>query len=87
MARLTVNVLIFSSVLNHVNIFICLGLIEIFVIEQGNGTWEGRLRIMHVSADDVAREYVLKARNDVGLQEYRVSISTSTEPQGMRHIS
>ncbi|XP_021923812.1 fasciclin-3 isoform X1 [Zootermopsis nevadensis] len=49
---------------------------------MGNGTWEGQLLIMRVSADDVTRQYVLKATNDVGEQTYRVSISTSTEPEG-----
>jgi hypothetical protein len=41
---------------------------------------------MHVSADDVAREYVLNVRNEVGEQKYRLSISTSSEPPGTRYI-
>jgi hypothetical protein len=55
------------------------------VLEQGNGTWEAQLRIMRVTAEDVARRYLLRARNDVGEQQYTVRISTSAEPQGMRH--
>lgn len=54
-------------------------------MEQGNGTWEAQLRIMRVTAEDVARNYILIARNDVGEQKYTVKISTSAEPQGMRN--
>lgn len=49
---------------------------------MGNGTWEAELRIMRVTAEDVDRRYVLKARNEVGEEQYTVMISTSTEPQG-----
>jgi hypothetical protein len=40
---------------------------------------------MRVTVEDVAREYTLRARNDVGEQIYTVKISTSAEPQGMRN--
>jgi hypothetical protein len=66
--------------------FVCLELSELFVLEQGNGTWEAQLRIMRVTAEDVNRNYILRARNDVGEQQYTVRISTSAEPQGMRNI-
>jgi hypothetical protein len=39
---------------------------------------------MRVTAEDVDRKYLLRARNDVGEQQYVVRISTSAEPQGMR---
>jgi hypothetical protein len=38
---------------------------------------------MRVTADDVTKEYVLKAQNELGEYQYRVTISTSTEPEGM----
>lgn len=50
--------------------------------DMGNGTWEAQLRIMRVTAEDVDKNYVLRARNDVGEQQYTVRISTSAEPQG-----
>jgi hypothetical protein len=40
---------------------------------------------MRVTAEDVDRNYILRARNDVGEQQYTVRISTSAEPQGMRN--
>jgi hypothetical protein len=40
---------------------------------------------MRVTAEDVDRNYILKARNEVGEQQYTVRISTSAEPQGMRN--
>jgi hypothetical protein len=55
------------------------------MLEQGNGTWEAQLRITRVTVEDVARNYILRARNDVGEQQYTVRISTSAEPQGMRN--
>jgi len=73
-----------TSVFNPLNLCICFELSEFFVLEQGNGTWEGQLRITRVTPEDVTRKYILKARNEMGEQQYRVSISTSAEPQGTR---
>jgi hypothetical protein len=77
--------LISSNFFSHINIYVYLELSEMLVLEQGNGTWEAQLRIMRVTTEDVDRRYVLRARNDVGEQQYTVKISTSAEPQGIRH--
>jgi hypothetical protein len=53
-----------------------------FVLQQGNSTWVAMLRISSVTAWDVERSYVLNVRNDVGEQQYRVRISSSSQPEG-----
>lgn len=50
------------------------------VRDMGNSTWTAELRILHVTVEDVERNYELTARNEVGTEKYTVRISTSSEP-------
>lgn len=49
---------------------------------QGRGAWSVILTIDSVQKSDTEKEYVLEARNDEGAYEYRIVLSTSTEPAG-----
>lgn len=40
------------------------------------------LTIDSVQKSDTEKEYILEARNDEGAFEYRIALSTSTEPAG-----
>lgn len=49
---------------------------------QGRGRYEANLRIAAIKKEDTETEYVLRAYNDLGTQEYRFKISTNPEPEG-----
>lgn len=49
---------------------------------QGSGTWAAVLNIAKVTAKDVEKKYTLVAENELGLESYKVAISTSPAPPG-----
>lgn len=49
---------------------------------QGKGVWSVILTIDSVQKSDTEKEYVLEATNNEGSYEYRVVLSTSSEPAG-----
>lgn len=49
---------------------------------QGRGRYEANLRIAAIKKEDTDTEYILRAYNDLGQQEYRFKISTNPEPEG-----
>ncbi|XP_030746572.1 centrosomal protein of 290 kDa [Sitophilus oryzae] len=53
-----------------------------FARELGNGRYLAVLRIARIGKQDTEKVYILKAYNDQGSQEYRVKISTNSEPKG-----
>ncbi|XP_030747489.1 fasciclin-3 isoform X2 [Sitophilus oryzae] len=54
-----------------------------FARELGNGRYLAVLRIARIGKQDTEKVYILKAYNDQGSQEYRVKISTNSEPKGI----
>ncbi|CAD1475435.1 unnamed protein product, partial [Heterotrigona itama] len=50
---------------------------------QGRGAWSVILTIDSVQKSDTEKEYVLEARNGEGAYEYRIILSTATEPAGV----
>lgn len=46
-------------------------------IDQGNGVYNVTLAIAGLTLEDTTKEYVLKATNALGVQEYAVRISSS----------
>ncbi|XP_076687281.1 fasciclin 3 isoform X2 [Andrena cerasifolii] len=52
-------------------------------VDLGRGAWSVILTIDSVQKSDTEKEYVLEARNDEGAYEYRIVLSTSTEPAGV----
>ncbi|XP_076248903.1 fasciclin 3 isoform X2 [Calliopsis andreniformis] len=51
-------------------------------VDLGRGAWSVILTIDSVQKSDTEKEYVLEARNGEGAYEYRIVLSTSTEPAG-----
>ena len=49
---------------------------------QGKGAWSVILTIDSVQKSDTEKEYVLEAHNVEGSYEYRIVLSTSSEPAG-----
>lgn len=49
---------------------------------QGRGAWSVILTIDSVQKSDTEKEYILEARNGEGAYEYRIILSTATEPAG-----
>ncbi|XP_053971318.1 fasciclin-3 isoform X2 [Hylaeus volcanicus] len=49
-------------------------------VDLGRGAWSVILTIDSVQKSDTDKEYILEARNDEGASEYRIVLSTSTEP-------
>ncbi|XP_034182931.1 fasciclin 3 isoform X3 [Osmia lignaria lignaria] len=52
-------------------------------VDLGRGAWSAILRIDSVQKSDTEKAYILEARNDEGANEYRIVLSTSTEPAGV----
>ncbi|XP_048514962.1 fasciclin-3 isoform X1 [Athalia rosae] len=52
-------------------------------VELGRGSWAVTLRIDSVQKSDTEKQYILEARNELGVHEYRIVLSTSTEPAGV----
>ncbi|XP_012271039.1 fasciclin-3 isoform X2 [Orussus abietinus] len=52
-------------------------------VELGRGAWSVILSIDSVQKSDTEKEYILEARNDEGASEYRIVLSTSSEPAGV----
>ncbi|KAK9299220.1 hypothetical protein QLX08_007725 [Tetragonisca angustula] len=51
--------------------------------DLGRGAWSVILTIDSVQKSDTEKEYVLEARNGEGAYEYRIILSTATEPAGV----
>jgi len=49
---------------------------------QKKGEWSVILTIDSVQKSDTEKEYVLEARNNEGMYEYHIVLSTSSEPAG-----
>ncbi|KOC60726.1 Fasciclin-3, partial [Habropoda laboriosa] len=52
-------------------------------VDLGRGAWSVILTIDSVQKSDTEKVYILEARNDEGANEYRIILSTSTEPAGV----
>ncbi|KZC10324.1 Fasciclin-3 [Dufourea novaeangliae] len=52
-------------------------------VDLGRGAWSVILTIDSIQKSDTEKEYILEARNDEGAYEYRIVLSTSTEPAGV----
>ncbi|XP_066602307.1 fasciclin-3 isoform X2 [Prorops nasuta] len=52
-------------------------------MDLGRGAWSVILTIDNVQKSDTEKEYILNARNEEGTYEYRIVLSTSTEPAGV----
>ncbi|CAK9831433.1 Fas3 [Anthophora retusa] len=52
-------------------------------VDLGRGAWNVTLTIDSVQKSDTEKVYILEARNDEGANEYRIILSTSTEPAGV----
>ncbi|KAK1119670.1 hypothetical protein K0M31_013089 [Melipona bicolor] len=53
-------------------------------MDLGRGAWSVILTIDSVQKSDTEKEYVLEARNGEGAYEYRIILSTATEPAGKK---
>ncbi|XP_011063956.1 PREDICTED: fasciclin-3 isoform X4 [Acromyrmex echinatior] len=51
-------------------------------VDLGNGAWSVILMIDSVQKSDTEKEYMLMATNNEGSNEYRIVLSTSSEPAG-----
>ncbi|XP_061939083.1 fasciclin-3 isoform X3 [Apis cerana] len=51
-------------------------------VDLGRGAWSVILTIDSVQKSDTEKEYILEARNGEGAYEYRIILSTATEPAG-----
>ncbi|XP_033308431.1 fasciclin-3 isoform X2 [Bombus bifarius] len=51
-------------------------------VDLGRGAWSVILTIDSVQKSDTEKDYILEARNDEGAYEYRIILSTATEPAG-----
>ncbi|XP_043260507.1 fasciclin-3 isoform X1 [Colletes gigas] len=51
-------------------------------VDLGRGAWSVILTIDSVQKSDTEKEYILEAHNHEGAYEYRIVLSTSTEPAG-----
>ncbi|XP_020280130.1 fasciclin-3 isoform X5 [Pseudomyrmex gracilis] len=52
-------------------------------VDMGRGAWSAILTIDSVQKSDTEKEYVLEANNNLGAHEYRIVLSTSSEPAGV----
>lgn len=52
-------------------------------VDLGRGAWSVILTIDSVQKSDTEKEYILEARNGEGAYEYRIILSTATEPAGV----
>ncbi|XP_068979855.1 fasciclin-3 isoform X3 [Bombus flavifrons] len=52
-------------------------------VDLGRGAWSVILTIDSVQKSDTEKDYILEARNDEGAYEYRIILSTATEPAGV----
>ncbi|XP_043260508.1 fasciclin-3 isoform X2 [Colletes gigas] len=52
-------------------------------VDLGRGAWSVILTIDSVQKSDTEKEYILEAHNHEGAYEYRIVLSTSTEPAGV----
>ncbi|PBC31165.1 Fasciclin-3 [Apis cerana cerana] len=53
-------------------------------VDLGRGAWSVILTIDSVQKSDTEKEYILEARNGEGAYEYRIILSTATEPAARR---